>query len=96
MGICPSVRERRAQIGLEIDRLPESAISAESAVSARFTHPNSRRLIDVCLSRSLLEVVLGRRLVDLGRGLIGVHRGRRLIAVVLRRGLVEDLWRLGG
>jgi hypothetical protein len=48
------------------------------------------------LGRSLLEVVLGRRLVDLGRGLIGLHRGWRLIAVVLRRGLVENLWRLRG
>ena len=48
------------------------------------------------MGRSLLEVVLGRRLVNLGRGLIGGHRSRRLIAVVLRRGLVEYLWRLGG
>jgi hypothetical protein len=44
----------------------------------------------------LLEIVLGRRLVNLSRGLIGAHRGWRLIAVVLRRGLVEDIWRLGG
>ena len=93
MGECTSARESRAQRGLEIERSPESAILAVSAI---LTHPNGRRLIGVYLGRRLLEVVLGRRLVDLGRGLIGLHRGRRLIAVVLRRRLVEDLWRLGG
>jgi hypothetical protein len=71
-------------------------ISAISAISATFIHPNGGRLIGIHLGRSLLEVVLRRRLIDLSRGLIGVHLGRRLVAVVLRRRLIEDLWRLGG
>ena len=60
MGKRASVREGRAQVHLEIERSPESTISAVSTIP----HPNGRGLIGVGLGRRLIAVVLRRRLIE--------------------------------